>query len=672
MLVPCLSHCLVLTFTMKQNATSKSHPPRSTRGYNIARILGWELFAVIALTLLGASAMGVGYGLFDNKYQHRFYPGVAIGDLHLSGMTYLEAYDRLEKRAAAFEKNGLLLTYTPAAKEVAAASVALLPVVPASDPASNDQELYDIDWKAALEQAYALGRDGSFEHNLRDQIKSYLSPQTLTPRVTVNEQLLRQILTDTFDTFEELARDATLTLDSKGEVAFVRERTGTRFDDDIIVKNVTSQLQLLNHATLAIELEEDTPRVTEAMLQEKAEVIDALLDRAPLTLTYENTDEKFSWDVHRAQLASIMTFTEGTFTISAEAMEKTLPNIAHDFNRDANEGRFEVVKDSEGKLIEVRAFQEPQQGRAMDAEKTAAALTQFLTDADAAKMTNEQKSIPISVATTDPKFTPENIHTLGIQDILGTGHSNMGGSPANRRSNIARGVDLLNGLLIAPDEEFSLLSALKPFTEDNGYKSELVIKGNKTTPEIGGGLCQIGTTTFRAAMGSGLDITKRQNHSYAVSYYADDRNHQPGTDATIYDPAPDFAFINDTPGYILLQTRIDGNDLYFDFWGTRDGRTSSFSPPVTSNWVAPPPLKEVPTTELAPGERKCTEIAHAGVSAIFTYSVDYSDSKHHEEEFRSVYKPWQAVCLVGVAKEEQKTIQQEAPQQEESVKKEKN
>src|SRR5690606_1808590 len=142
-------------------------------------------------------------------------------------------------------------------------------------------------------------------------------------------------------------------------------------------------------------------------------------------------------------------------------------------------------------------------------------------------------------------------------EILGVGYSNFAGSPANRVHNISIGAAKLDGLLIAPGEEFSLLNALRPFTVTAGYLPELVIKGDKITPEVGGGLCQIGSTTFRAAMNSGLSITERRNHSLVVSYYNDPRNGNPGTDATIYDGSPDFKFINDTGHHILIKTEMN-------------------------------------------------------------------------------------------------------------------
>jgi vancomycin resistance protein YoaR len=121
--------------------------------------------------------------------------------------------------------------------------------------------------------------------------------------------------------------------------------------------------------------------------------------------------------------------------------------------------------------------------------------------------------------------------------------------------------------LIKPEEEFSFNKIIGKVSPKKGYLPELVIKNNRTVAEYGGGLCQISTTCFRAALYSGLPITERRPHAYAVKYY----NPQ-GTDATIYPPHPDLRFINDTPNYILIQTKIEGNILTFDFYGTDDGR----------------------------------------------------------------------------------------------------
>ena len=123
---------------------------------------------------------------------------------------------------------------------------------------------------------------------------------------------------------------------------------------------------------------------------------------------------------------------------------------------------------------------------------------------------------------------------------------------------------------------------------EHGYLPELVIKNNQTTPEFGGGICQVSTTVFRAAIYSGLKITERHNHAYPVSYY------KPyGMDATIYIPKPDLKFTNNTPGAIFVQSTIEGNDLIFDFFGSKDGRTVTVDGPHTLAWNPDGSMKTV-------------------------------------------------------------------------------
>ena len=148
---------------------------------------------------------------------------------------------------------------------------------------------------------------------------------------------------------------------------------------------------------------------------------------------------------------------------------------------------------------------------------------------------------------------------------------------------------------------------------------------------------------FRSAVDTGLQITERRNHSYRVSYYE-----PAGTDATIYDPAPDFKFRNDTAKHIYINAYIIGTEITFEFWGTNDGREVKVDKPSIYNIVQPPPTKLIETLDLAPGKKKCTESAHAGADAHFATTITYADGRVREETFRSHYRPWQAVCLIGV------------------------
>jgi len=166
-----------------------------------------------------------------------------------------------------------------------------------------------------------------------------------------------------------------------------------------------------------------------------------------------------------------------------------------------------------------------------------------------------------------PKISTADIDNLGITSLLAKGVSNFGGSPSNRIHNIKVGAAKFNGFLLKPNEEFSFNKILGEVGPEQGYEPELVILKDRTAPEYGGGLCQVSTTAFRAAVYAGLEITQRYPHAFPVKYY----NPQ-GFDATIYPPYPDLKFINNTSNYVLIQTKIKGTELTFEFYGNDDGR----------------------------------------------------------------------------------------------------
>ncbi len=312
-------------------------------------------------------------------------------------------------------------------------------------------------------------------------------------------------------------------------------------------------------------------------------------------------------------------------------------NIANEIKKEMILPKFEMNNEK------VTNWQTGKDGRELDIEQSLLNIKN--------NFFNENYSINLITKTLSvDKFSSEN--DFKIKEIIGTGHSNFSGSSANRIQNIRNGSNFLHGLLIKPGEEFSLISNLGEINAENGYLPELVIKDGKTIPEYGGGLCQVGTTMFRTALQSGLPITMRRNHSYRVSYYE-----PAGTDATIYDPWPDFKFINDTGNYILIQYRMEGNNLYYDFWGVKDGREVTITDPVIYNIVKPPETKIIETDELEPGEKKCTESAHNGADAYFDYKVIYPEGSTTtpivETRFNSHYVPWQAVCLIGKEKIEE-------------------
>lgn len=226
----------------------------------------------------------------------------------------------------------------------------------------------------------------------------------------------------------------------------------------------------------------------------------------------------------------------------------------------------------EGKLIiengRAVAFTPPTAGRRLDAALTTFAVVNALEKNEA--------TVAATVIETEYKSSLANTNTLGIKELIARGESKFTGSPKNRRTNIEVGISKIRGVIIPQGGEFSFNENLGPVEASEGFVPELVIKRTGTVPELGGGLCQVSSTTFRAAMNAGLPITQRKNHSYAVQYYAPQ-----GTDATIYPGVIDLKFINDTPGAILVWPYLKDKDtLIFDFYGTKDSREVELEKPV--------------------------------------------------------------------------------------------
>jgi vancomycin resistance protein YoaR len=189
---------------------------------------------------------------------------------------------------------------------------------------------------------------------------------------------------------------------------------------------------------------------------------------------------------------------------------------------------------------------------------------------------NNEGHVNLKGLAVEPPHTLASTNTLGINEFLAGGISDFSNSSKNRLANIEAGIQQVKGVIVKPGEVFSFGKYLGDVTAEKGFKPEIVIKAEGLKPELGGGICQVSSTLFRAVMQSGMQITQRRNHAFSVSHYF-----PPGTDATIYTPATDLRFINDTPAHVLIWPHyIDKTHLAFDLYGTKDSRSVVVDEPI--------------------------------------------------------------------------------------------
>ncbi|MFH0851697.1 MAG: VanW family protein [Candidatus Peregrinibacteria bacterium] len=253
--------------------------------------------------------------------------------------------------------------------------------------------------------------------------------------------------------------------------------------------------------------------------------------------------------------------------------------------------------------------------------------------------------ITLPVTETQPAITVEDpaLSAQGIREVVSIGESDFTGSPNARKHNIKVGLEKFNGVLIPQGTEFSFDKTLGPVNAATGYLKELVIMGDKTLPDYGGGLCQVGTTFYRGVWEYGFPILARRNHSFAVHYYSPQ-----GTDATIYPPYTDIRFLNDSPGALLIQTYIDEHDhAYFIYYGIRDARVSEVIGPYTWGSTPPPPDKIEYTTEIPAGSTRKVGDRVPGLKAMWWRLVSFGGVET-EEPVISVYEARPRFDQIGV------------------------
>jgi vancomycin resistance protein YoaR len=165
----------------------------------------------------------------------------------------------------------------------------------------------------------------------------------------------------------------------------------------------------------------------------------------------------------------------------------------------------------------------------------------------------------------------------------------------------------------------------------------------------GGGVCQVSTTFFRAALNAGLPIVERRSHSYRVAYY--EQGFSPGLDATVFDPTTDLKIKNDTDNYILIQTIFNEKEsrLTFDLYGTNDGRISTVGKSVIKSSTPPPEDLYIDDPTLKIGVVKQIDYKAWGAKVYFNYKVEKDGVILFEKIFYSNYQPWQAKFLRGTA-----------------------
>lgn len=343
------------------------------------------------------------------------------------------------------------------------------------------------------------------------------------------------------------------------------------------------------------------------------------------------------------QIATL--FNLNTFMFSSHVqydkniVQDDLTEFQDVYNRPSKNALF---KFENGRVI---SFQKEEVGNMILTDSLLADMDQYIRGL---KYKPQSVIIALRSKPVQPEITLAKSNNFGIEELIGEGVSNYSHSIPGRIHNVVFGAAKFNGVLIPKGKTFSFNDIIGDISASTGYQLAYIIKEGKTVLGDGGGVCQISTTLFRAALNSGLPITERYAHAYRVSYY--ENGSKPGLDATVFAPSVDLKIENNTPAAILIQTTVDEENmlLYFRLYGKKDGRNAEISTPILWDVAPPPPALYQDDPTLKRGITKQVDFPAWGGKASFNYKVTKANQVMFEKKFVSVYKPWQAIYLVGV------------------------
>jgi vancomycin resistance protein YoaR len=591
--------------------------------------------SVLVFALTGLAIILVAFfAAYQVLYRDKIHRGVRVWNLDIGGLAQDDANAALEDYFASFGQQSWELRDGQKAWTVTPAELGIR-----------------FDAASTVDAAYAVGRSRSTAWNLGEQLRTAADGLQLAPVVLYDDATARRYLENLAADVFQPVQNASLALNGL-EVLETRPQVGRQLNVEATLAAIRQAAGHLTQREIGIVVDETLPRIIDAGIAHDQAVS---LIREPLTLYAE--EQYFAdlpelpgpWQLSRDDLASMLIIeelpvgdqerTRLNVTLDQSAIGARLSAINEEISRTATNARF--IFNDDTRQLEV--IVPSSDGLRVDPETTLARIN--------ALSAETPRNVPLALEVIPAEFNDSvTAEQLGISELIASSTSYFAGSSEGRRNNVQVAASKFHGIIIKPGGIFSFNEWLGEVSEEEGYDESLIIFGNETIPDVGGGVCQVSTTAFRAAFFAGYPILERWAHAYRVGYY-EQGGHPVGLDATIYSPDVDFRFVNDSPYHLLIETYINQNNstLTYKFYSTNQGRTVEMEGPEISDVIehGDPVYKEDP--DIKPGETKQVEWATDGLTSVITRTIkdEATGDIIERKEFKSEFRPWDAVYLVA-------------------------
>jgi len=584
------------------------------------------LETILFVACVGLVLMLLSLAFYEGYHLRRIHAGVRALDVGLGGMSVQQAVAALPEGIDPYLAQPLRLRYRDQVWDVTAAQVGVR-----------------FDRPAMTRLAYRVGRGHGIAADLRQQWNAYRVGHDVPYELVLDQDTAYLFLTDLANQINRPARDATLEVRDLSPVTSPSQ-VGRTLDLEISQHRIFTQLGDLSGGDVELVVHEIPPALDDVSLE--ARQIERILSepivlKLPVGSLRTDASPPGPWVISRELLASALRTERRAarnpvrlvVRLEADTFRPQIQLLAEKLAIHPRNAR--LVYDSDR-----NAFTEltpSAWGQWLDVEAT---LQQVLIAAEA-----REREVTLSLIPEKPTVSAGNAHHLGIQELVAESTTSFRKSSRARMQNIAIAASRFHGVVVQPDQTFSFNEHLGEVSAEAGYEESLIIVGDRTRVGIGGGICQVATTAFRAAFWGGYPIEERWAHGYRVRAY------EPpvGLDATVYAPFVDFRFRNDTRHHVLVQTETDlqARTVTFRFYSTSIGRHADMEEPVIENRVphGPDIIEEDPS--LPVGTHKQVDWAVDGLDTTIVRRVYQGKKLLREDVFFSRYRPWQARFRVG-------------------------
>jgi len=578
-------------------------------------------FGIIIVFLLGYQLWFLG----------RIFPHVSVAGVDVSGLTVTAASQKISGAIHFPETGQITITYKDQAWS-----------------ATPNQLGFFLDPQSSAKAAYLVGREGSLPTLLAEQLGAWRYGRDVSLAIIYDERSAFQNLGQIASTIDLAPVEASISLNGT-DVQINSGQMGRQVDLYATLAAIGHQIQSLQNGPVKLVILDRAPTIMDVSAQ--AETVRQLLSRPfSLTLPANQPDQIGPWQFEPSMLAGLLEFKkvaqDGRLTIQIQINEiglrAYLANLSSTVTVSPQNPHF-IFNDTTKQLdLKTPAVI----GRALNLENSVQWIEQAIASG--------QNSAELAFDFTNPPVTDQMTGSqLGITELIHEEVSYFTGSSTARAQNIKTASDKFLGLLVAPGETFSMGNALGDISLDNGYTEALIIYGNQTIKGIGGGVCQVSTTLFRAAFFSGFPIVERHAHAYRVSYYeltAHGRDPKyAGLDATVYFPLVDLKFKNDSPYWLLMEVYVSlsHQTITWKFYSTNDGRSVQWKTTGPTNVVPAPADVYRENPDLKTDEIKQVEWAADGADITVNRTVMKNGAVYFEDSYYTQYEAWGAVYEYG-------------------------